>query len=110
MRQLYVYFNDTKAGLLTELHPGRGYVFRYDADYLRSSLPAISVTLPKRAEPYEAEYLFPLFTNMIPEGGNRRIICRDLHIDERDFFGILSAMAGADFIGAVNVRKIHDET
>jgi serine/threonine-protein kinase HipA len=109
MRQLYVYMNDTKAGLLTELHPGRGYVFQYDEEYLRSSLPAVSVTLPKRAEPYRDDYLFPLFTNIIPEGGNRRIICRDLRIDEQDFFGILSAMAGADFIGAVNVRKVDED-
>jgi serine/threonine-protein kinase HipA len=108
MRQLYVYFNDTKAGLLTELQLGRGYIFQYDKDYLASSLPPISVTLPKRAEPYEDDYLFPLFTNIIPEGGNRRVICRYYRIDERDFFGILSAMAGADFIGAVNVRKIDD--
>ncbi len=85
--------------------PGRGYTFAYNAAYLASQLPAISVTLPKREEPYESEYLFPFFSNMLPEGINRRVICRSMRIDEDDFFGLLTAMAGADFIGAVNVRK-----
>jgi serine/threonine-protein kinase HipA len=42
---------------------------------------------------------------MLPEGGNRRAICRSLRIDEQDFFGLLTAMADQDFIGAVDVRK-----
>ena len=56
-----------------------------------------------------AEHLFPFFTNMLPEGANRSVICRSLRIDELDFFGLLSAMAGKDFIGAVNIRRIGDE-
>jgi serine/threonine-protein kinase HipA len=110
MRQLDVYTNETKAGVLTELHPGFGYTFRYDETYLTSNLPPISLTLPKRRETYEADHLFPFFANIVPEGGNRRIICRSLRIDERDIFGLLCAMADQDFIGAVSVRKIKDET
>lgn len=109
MRKLYVYFNDTKAGLLTEYNPGKGYSFLYDESYLSSALPPVSVTLPKREEKYESEFLFPFFTNMLPEGANRRIICRSLRIDEQDFFGLLSAMADKDFIGAVNIRRINDD-
>ncbi|MDO4165366.1 MAG: HipA N-terminal domain-containing protein [Bacteroides sp.] len=109
MRQLDVYMNDYKAGVLTEKHPGRGYSFCYDAEYLSSEHPAISVTLPKQKEAYESDYLFPLFTNMLPEGANRKVICRSLRIDENDFFGILSAMADKDFIGAVQVKKTKDD-
>ena len=29
-----------------------------------------------------------------------------MRIDEKDFFGLLSAMAGKDFIGAVHVKNI----
>ena len=107
MRQLAVYYNDIEAGLLTESTPGRGYTFVYNDAYLKSDMPQVSLTLPKRAEPYEAEHLFSFFSNMVPEGGNRRVICRALKIDETDLFGLLSAMAGADFIGAVNIRKPH---
>ena len=105
MRELYVYTNEVKAGILSEVHPGYGYTFRYDADYLASDQPPVSVTLPKREEAYQSEYLFPFFTNMLPEGANRKVICRGLKIDEEDFFGLLSAMANQDFIGAVHIRK-----
>lgn len=104
MRQLDVYMNGCKAGILTEQHPGKGYSFVYDDAYLTSGLPPVSVTLPKRKEPFESDSLFPFFTNMLPEGANRSIICRSLKIDESDFFGMLAAMAGKDFIGAVNIK------
>jgi serine/threonine-protein kinase HipA len=106
MRQLEVFMNDTKAGLLTEENPGYGYTFQYDEDYVASSNPPISITLPKRNEVYESELLFPFFLGNLPEGGNRKAICRLHHLDERDFFGLLIAMADKDCIGAVNVRKL----
>ena len=106
MRQLSVYYNNIKAGVLTERNPGRGYEFRYDPAYLHSGGKSISVTLPKNKEIFESESLFPFFTNMLPEGANRSIICRHLRIDEKDFFGLLSAMAGKDFIGAVHIKTM----
>ena len=109
MKELIVYYNDTKAGVLSEINPGAGYTFRYDPEYISSDLPPISVTLPKRGDAFESDSLFPFFSNMIPEGANRSVICRTLRIDEKDFFGILSAMADKDFIGAVNIRtSCHD--
>ena len=105
MRQVYVYHNDTFAGTLTELVRGGRCRFQYDQNYLESSLPSISLTLPKRNEPYESEYLFTFFVALLPEGFNRRFVCRTAHIDEKDFFGLLTAMSGADFIGAVNIRN-----
>ncbi|MCQ2142942.1 MAG: HipA N-terminal domain-containing protein [Bacteroidales bacterium] len=106
MRQLGVYCNGKKAGVLTEKLPGREYEFIYDPDYLLSGGPSISVTLPRRKEAYESAELFPFFTNMLPEGSNRSIICRSLKIDEEDFFGMLAAMAGRDFIGAVHIKAL----
>lgn len=109
MRQLVVFFNETKAGLLTETHPGAGYTFQYREDYVNSTMPPISATLPKQAGAYSSENLFPFFSNMLPEGANRRAICRSLKIDENDYFGLLDAMAGKDFIGAVNIRRIDND-
>lgn len=105
MRQVYVYMNDIRAGLLTEDAPGCGYTFVYDQQYLATDLPPISVRMPKRPEAYSSPALFPLFFNMLPEGGNRRAICRSAHLDEDDSFGLLIVMADKDFIGAVNVRN-----
>lgn len=109
MRQLAVYYNDTKAGILTERYPGSGYTFQYGEDYLNSGMPPVSTALPKRNAVYHSEHLFPFFSNMLPEGANRRAICRSRRIDENDFFGLLEAMADKDFIGAVNVRKINHD-
>ena len=106
MRQLEVYMNSHRAGLLTENRPCKGYSFCYYPEYLSTSMSPISVTLPKRVETYESEHLFPLFSNMLPEGANRKIICRSSRIDEKDFFGMLMAMADRDFIGAVNVKTL----
>lgn len=108
MRKLNIYVNNTKAGLLVEKAPGRGYVFTYDKDYLASSGPAISVNLPKRKAPYESTYLFPFFSNLLPEGRYRNAICRLNKIDERDLFGIMCYLAGADTIGAVEWRTVDD--
>lgn len=108
MRQLDVYYNETKAGVLTEINPGVGYSFKYEPEYISSDLPPISATLPKQEGALESDSLFPFFSNMIPEGANRGVICRTLRIDEKDFFGILSAMADKDFIGAVNIKKIRN--
>ena len=109
MRTLDVYYNDTKVGVLSEINPGAGYTFKYEPEYISSELPPVSATLPKRVDAFESDSLFPFFSNMIPEGANRGVICRSLKIDEKDFFGILSAMADMDFIGAVNIRtSSHD--
>ena len=109
VRKLDVYYNDTKAGVLTEINLGENYTFKYEPVYISSDLPPISVTLPKQEAVFESDMLFPFFSNMIPEGANRGVICRTLRIDDRDFFGILSAMADKDFIGAVNIRtSSHD--
>ena len=109
MRQLEVYVNDVKAGRLTELKLGKGYIFVYTEAYVKSDLPPVSLTLPKRIEPYVADYLFPAFTNKLPEGANRKVICREQRIDDKDFFGMLMATVGTDMIGSVNFREVEDE-
>ena len=109
MRELAVYYNDIEAGILTERYPGADYTFQYKEDYINSALPPISATLPKQSTAFYSEHIFPFFSNMLPEGANRRVICRSLRLDENDSFGLLDAMADKDFIGAVNVRRIKND-
>lgn len=109
MRKAEVYCHDTKAGILTEERPGRNYTFLYDKEYIADSThEPISVTMPLRKEPYLSEYLFPFFTNMLPEGANRKIVCRSWRLDEKDFFGLLLKIATFDTIGAVTVKDISE--
>lgn len=103
MRTVFVYCGDVLAGQLVELSDG--YRYTYTPEYVAGNYPAVSLTLPKRIEPYESRVLFPCFSNMLPEGANRKTICRRLHIDEHDLMGILLAFAGKDTIGNVHFRN-----
>ncbi len=106
MRQAIVYSNGMTAGLLTETDEGR-YIFKYDDSYLADNTRrAVSLSLPKRSEPYESEDLFPFFYNMLSEGANKALQCMTLKIDENDAFGLLIATAGHDTIGAITIRRI----
>lgn len=100
-----VLIDNRDCGLLEETE--KGYRFQYLREFLASSNPrAISLTLPCRAEPYEAERLFPFFSGLLAEGTLREIQCRTLQIDENDDFGLLLETAGGDVIGAVTVRRL----
>ena len=107
MRKAIIYCHDTEAGLLEESTPGRGYTFTYDKQYMmdRTHDP-VSLTMPFREEPYQSDYLFPVFTNMLPEGANRKIVCRSWRLDEKDFFGLLLKIATHDTIGAITVKEV----
>ena len=105
MRKVAVYYGDIYAGRLTELARGN-YEFAYDEDYLADkSLPPVSVNLPKTQRVYHAERIFPVFTNMLPEGANRRALCRARKVDEQDFFGMLEMICGMDAIGKFVLKK-----
>lgn len=106
MRQLAIYRNKELAGILTER--GRNnYIFRYnDAYYADSAKTALSLTMPKTQQEYHADFLFPVFFNMLSEGVNRALQSRLLKIDEEDHFGLLAATAQYDTIGAITVKPM----
>lgn len=106
MRAIEIYRNEILAGTLTE-ETREHFVFRYDDTYFNdSSKPAISFTFPKTQQEYHSNFLFPFFSNMIAEGGNKKVQSRLLNIDEQDQFGLLMLTATADTIGNITVRKI----
>ena len=106
MRKLAIYRNKDYAGILTE-KSGEAYVFRYDDGYYADmTKPAVSLTLLKSHQEYNAPFLFPFFFNMLSEGVNRKLQSRLLKIDEEDHFGLLSATAQYDTIGAITVKPI----
>ena len=106
MRRAEVYTNGVFAGLLTEKDDAK-YIFKYDDVFLvNPTTKAISLTLPKRSEPFVADELFPFFFNMLSEGANKALQCMTLKIDENDAFGLLLATAGNDTIGSVTIKRI----
>lgn len=106
MRAASIYRNNILAGILREISPTL-YEFEYDETYrFNSGQPAISLTLPKSKQTYQADHLFPFFFNLLSEGVNRKLQSRQLKIDEKDYFGLLLATARTDTIGAITVKAI----
>jgi serine/threonine-protein kinase HipA len=100
-RQAHVYYRNRQAGTLAELPEG-GYTFVYDPTYLELG-PAICLTLPLQAEPFESPELFPFFAGLVPEGWYLRIVAPTIKVDETDTFGLLLNTC-EDCIGAVSVK------
>ena len=104
MRKAKVYRNRNFAGFLIE--EDNNYTFTYDDEYyLDNTQPSLSLTLPKSKKEYHSKYLFPFFFNMLSEGTNRKLQCRQLRIDEKDHFGLLIKTATVDTIGPISIKE-----
>lgn len=109
MRKAIVLYKETEAGLLTQ-HEDGSYTFQYKGLWVdNDSMPSISLTLPKRHEEYKSDHLFPFFYNLLPEGTNKRMVCKQHKIDYDDYFSLLMITARIDTIGAVKVSQISDK-
>lgn len=105
MRTVDVYLDNRLAGRLTE-RSRDDYEFSYNVHYLvDQGTPAIALSLPKREEPYRSSRIFPFFTNLLPEGSNRKTMCAKFKVEDNDFFGMLEMICGMDCIGNVTLRK-----
>lgn len=106
MRSAKVYVKGTEAGTLTENDNG-SYSFEYESSYfVNTSMPEVSLTLPKTQMKFTSDYLFPFFFSLLSEGANKEAQCRLLKIDEKDYFGQLLATTSHDTIGAITIKAI----
>lgn len=101
-RTAKIFVNDLLAGTLTESSEGE-YAFQYELDYLadEKNIP-VSLTLPKRAEAYTSDSLFPFFDGLIPEGWLMEIGVKNWKLNTKDRMGLLLHLC-ADCIGNVSV-------
>ena len=108
MRRAKVYNHGRLAGVLEERDEG-GYRFTYVASYLEDpESEPVSLTLPKRPEPYESDAIFAFFYGLLSKGSTRRLQSILLKVDDEDAFGLLIATAG-DAIGSVTVAPYEEE-
>lgn len=106
MRNAKVFVKGIEAGVLTEQDNG-SYTFSYlDSYFVDSTLPAASLTLPKNEIQFTSPFLFPFFFSLLSEGANKAAQCRQLKIDENDYFGLLLSTTGSDTVGAVTIKPI----
>lgn len=101
--RLWVFLSDRRIGLLEDRSGEMQLAYEPGAGM------ALSVNLPVRAEPYDDADCRPFFDNLLPEGGWRRAICRQLRIDERNDFQLLAAI-GTECAGAVSLHPDPDWT
>lgn len=101
-----VFKQDVLAGVL-EYRPEQGFTFCYDPDFQKGDPMPVSFSLPVRPEPYTSSYLFPAFSNLLPEGANREKICQVNKIDTEDDLSLLGHLVdlGHGFIGDLDFES-----
>lgn len=96
-----VYLLGAHAGTLSAR--GRGVRFRYSEQALDDdALPALSISLPKRAEPFTDSAAGPFFRNLLPEQAYRRLVAAAARTAPEDSLGLLGAIGG-ECPGAVSI-------
>jgi serine/threonine-protein kinase HipA len=106
VRSAQIVYKQEPAGILTQKDDGT-FLFSYSSEWIqKEEKPPVSLTLPKSANPFQSPYLFAFFYNMLPEGINKNVICKQHRIDPDDHFGLLLVSAKFDTIGAVQVVEI----
>jgi serine/threonine-protein kinase HipA len=76
--------------------------FRSAQEWLEdSSRPSLSISLPKRAEPFKRRATRAFFAGLLPEEEQRRVVARALGISRGNDFRLLEALGG-DVAGALS--------
>ncbi|MCF6294267.1 MAG: HipA N-terminal domain-containing protein [Flavobacteriaceae bacterium] len=105
MRKATIFYNNIKAGQLTETNDG-DYVFKYDVDYIdKYPEQFITFSMPVRKDAYKDHRLFPFFEGLIPEGWLLNIATKNWKLNPNDRMGLLLACC-QNCIGAVSVEQI----
>ena len=69
--------------------------------------PLLSLSLPVSSRRYTQGIVRPFLDGLLPEGESRKSIARDVHIPERDTYGLIRAL-GRDCAGAVVIQPTED--
>lgn len=101
-RTLSVWWDGSVSGSLQVSEHGE-MRFTYSPEWLADAgRPAISFSLPKRAEPFKQRQCRPFFAGLLPEESQRSAIAGALGISKRNDFAFLEALGG-DVAGALTL-------
>ena len=105
MRTAEVFYQDIKAGILTETNEGH-FVFQYDGQYvIEYPHQFLTFTMPVTKYPYHDNHLFSFFEGLIPEGWLLDVAKTHYKINPNDRMGLLMACC-QNCIGAVSVKPL----
>ncbi len=77
--------------------------FAYDAGWLADpAKPAVSISLPKRTEPFDRRETRPFFAGLLPDEGQREAVARALGVSKANDFRLLEQLGG-DVAGALTL-------
>lgn len=97
---LAVWMYGTKIGVLARRRGALSFTYTPEALDLGAGRPLVSTSMPVRSRPYGGSVPQAFFDGLLPEGEARRMIAYDFGLDERDVFGLLTAL-GRDCAGAL---------
>lgn len=101
-RNLVVWWDEDRVGSLY-LDENGDLSFIYDSSWLAATArPAISVSLPKRAEAFNRRDTRPFFAGVLPDEDQRDAVARALGVSRQNDFGLLEALGG-DIAGALSL-------
>lgn len=101
MRELDVWWDGRIAGRLTQDRSG-DLGFSYSAEWLAGGGLALSVSLPKRAEPFTRRECRPFFGGLLPDEGQRAAAAQALGVSPANDFALLDRLGG-DVAGALQL-------
>ncbi|MCY3599778.1 MAG: type II toxin-antitoxin system HipA family toxin [Gemmatimonadetes bacterium] len=101
-RVLDIWWDGRLVGRLTQPRPAT-LQFAYAEDWLRDGrAPALSASLPRRAEPYPRRECRPFFAGLLPEEIQRDRVARSLGVSPLNDFALLDRLGG-DVAGALQL-------
>jgi serine/threonine-protein kinase HipA len=107
-RELGVWWDAALVGRLTQNRHGE-IRFAYAAEWLaREDAPAISVSLPKRTEPYSRRECRPFFGGLLPEEAQRDAVAQALGVSAGNDFALLDRLGG-DVAGALELLPADEQ-
>ena len=102
MPSLTVWWDGAAVGLLARDTHG-AMRFAYDEDWIADpDKPAVSFSLPKRAQPFSARLCTPFFEGLLPEGSRRDAVAAALGISAANSFRLLAGL-GEEVAGAITL-------
>ena len=94
MRTLTVWWEGAVVGALTADRNG-AMRFAYAADWLADpAAPALSISLPRRPEPFPPRQCRPFFEGLLPEGAQRDAVASALGVSRANEFRLLERLGG----------------
>jgi serine/threonine-protein kinase HipA len=103
INHLPVFFETRPVGRVEVVETGARFVYDDTWLSLRGAFP-ISVTMPRRREPYGPEVILPWAANLLPESQGLQAVSQLLGRSPGDVIGILSEM-GRDTAGALSIGR-----